>query len=108
MNSIPFDTHAYVKKLEAAGFTEAQAEVQAQALAELVHDQLACGRNRGPQWSDSRSQIERVGSAIRSDLQTSAILLSYELRLFELRLTLKVAAITAASVFFSTVLVKLL
>ncbi|MBF0565892.1 MAG: DUF1640 domain-containing protein [Nitrospirae bacterium] len=29
-----FDTHAYVKKLKAVGFTEEQAEVQTQAIVE--------------------------------------------------------------------------
>jgi hypothetical protein len=31
MSPLPFDTHAYVKRLVAAGMPEAQAEVQAQA-----------------------------------------------------------------------------
>jgi hypothetical protein len=38
--AIPFDTLAYSKKLISAGFTSQQAEVQAEALAELVNDQL--------------------------------------------------------------------
>ncbi|MCH8841408.1 MAG: DUF1640 domain-containing protein [SAR324 cluster bacterium] len=38
---MPFATHAFVKKLEAAGVTEAQAVVHAQAIADLVDDQLA-------------------------------------------------------------------
>lgn len=41
MKSIVFDTHLYVKKLKAAGFTEEQAKVQADALAEIVEDKLA-------------------------------------------------------------------
>ena len=32
MTAIAFDTHAYVKKLKEAGFTEPQAEAQAEAL----------------------------------------------------------------------------
>lgn len=39
-NTIIFDTLAYTKKLKAAGFTEQQSEVQAEALAEFVSDQL--------------------------------------------------------------------
>jgi hypothetical protein len=41
MSPLPFDTHAYVKRLVAAGMPEAQAEVQAQALAEIVLAQVA-------------------------------------------------------------------
>jgi len=40
-HSLAFDTLAYAKKLKAAGFTEKQAEVQAEALAEMVDEQLA-------------------------------------------------------------------
>ena len=41
MSTLAFDTHAYIKKLEAVGVTEAQAEVQAQALTDLINDRLA-------------------------------------------------------------------
>ena len=40
-SAILFDTHAYVKKLEAGGFTSAQAEVQVEALAGWVDEYLA-------------------------------------------------------------------
>jgi hypothetical protein len=40
MSAITFDTHAYVKKLKAVGVSEEQAEVQAQAIADLVNDRL--------------------------------------------------------------------
>jgi hypothetical protein len=40
MSTITFDTHAYVKKLKAVGISEEQAEVQAQAIADLVTDRL--------------------------------------------------------------------
>jgi hypothetical protein len=36
MATIVFDTYAYIKKLQTAGFTEEQAE----AIAELINDQL--------------------------------------------------------------------
>jgi len=34
MSAIAFDTLAYAKKLKASGFTEEQAEVQAEAMAD--------------------------------------------------------------------------
>ena len=40
MSAITFDTQAYIKKLEAVGVPEKQAEVQAQPLSELVNDRL--------------------------------------------------------------------
>ncbi len=39
--AIAFNPHVYVKKLKAAGVPEAQAEVQAETLAELIDDRLA-------------------------------------------------------------------
>lgn len=39
--TMAFDTLAYAKKLEAAGFTSEQAEVQAAALAQIVDERLA-------------------------------------------------------------------
>ncbi len=40
-----FDTLAYFKKLKAAGFSEEQANVQAEALKELVDGNLATKRD---------------------------------------------------------------
>ena len=40
MSAITFDTHAYIKRLKAVGVSEEQAEVQAQAISELVNDRL--------------------------------------------------------------------
>ena len=37
-SAITFDTLAYVKKLKAAGVPEAQAEVQAEALVEIIDE----------------------------------------------------------------------
>lgn len=36
-----FDTLAYAKKLKNAGFTEEQAEIQAEAIAQIINEQLA-------------------------------------------------------------------
>lgn len=40
-NNVAFDTLAYAKKMKAVGFTEQQAEAQAEALAEIVENRLA-------------------------------------------------------------------
>jgi len=45
MSAIAFDILAYAKKLKEAGFTEQQAEIQAEAMAELVNEQLATKRD---------------------------------------------------------------
>ena len=43
--AIVFDTLEYAKMLKAAGFTEQQAEGQAEALAEIFENQLATKRD---------------------------------------------------------------
>jgi len=45
MSSAIFDTLAYAKKLKAAGFTEQQAEVQAEAIFEIIDEKLATKRD---------------------------------------------------------------
>lgn len=72
--AIPFDTLAYSKKFISAGFTSQQAEVQAEALAELVNDQLVTKK---------------------------------DLNKMELRLTLKLGGMMAASIALVATLVKL-
>ena len=41
MATLAFDTLAYPKKLKAAGVPEKQAEMQAEAFAEIIEDRLA-------------------------------------------------------------------
>ena len=41
MTTITFDSHSFVKKLKAVGFTEEQAEVFASEQARLIEDKLA-------------------------------------------------------------------
>lgn len=40
MNGVAFDTLGYAKRLEEAGFTRQQAEVQANALREVIDERL--------------------------------------------------------------------
>ncbi|MCK4248504.1 MAG: hypothetical protein KAX15_01870 [Candidatus Omnitrophica bacterium] len=44
-HTITFDTLAYAKKLEKAGVPEIQAEAHAEAIAELVDEELATKRD---------------------------------------------------------------
>ncbi len=41
MENIVYDTLAYVKKLKKAGFTDEQAEVQAEEIARVLNDHIA-------------------------------------------------------------------
>jgi len=78
-HTITFDTLAYAKKLIAVGVPAQQAEVQAEALAEIVEEQLATKR----------------------DLQELELRLKYDL-------TLRMGAMLAATIAIIVSLVKLL
>jgi len=82
MATVTFDTLAYAKKLKAAGFTDQQAEVQAQAFAEIIEERLATKQN-----------IE---------------LLRRDMKELEMRLTLRLGGMMAASIAIVAALVKLL
>jgi len=71
-----FDTHAYVKRLRAAGFTEAQAEVQAEGLAKLIDNNLA-----------TKGDLERLDRDI-----------AVKLKELEHRLTIRLGAMLAVAV----------
>ena len=45
MSRVVFDTHAFVKRLMAVGFTEEQAEVFVAARVGLIEDRLAAKRD---------------------------------------------------------------
>ncbi len=83
MNSaIIFDTLAYSKKLKAAGFTEQQAEAQAETLAEVIETQIATKR----------------------DLQE----ISRDLKLMEQRIIIKLGSLIAASIAITVTLLRIL
>ena len=85
-HSIAFNTLAYAKKLIAAGVPEKQAEVQAEALIEMVDENMTTKR----------------------DLKEMEVSLKRDLKLMELRLTIRLGTMVAASVAVVAALVKLL
>ncbi len=81
-NTLAFDTLAYSKKLKAAGVPERQAEVQAEAFAEIIEDRLAT----------------------KQDI----LMLQRDMKELEMRLTIRLGGMMAASIAIVAVLVKLL
>ena len=81
-----FDSLGYFEKLKSAGFTEEQARVQATALREVIEERLAT----------------------KADLVQLEERLTHEMQTLELRMTLKLGAMLAASVALVAALVKLL
>ena len=91
--AIAFDTHAYVKKLKAVGFTEEQAEVQAEALAELIDERLA-----------TKQGLKELDNAHKHDI----MLLKHDMKEMETRLTIKLGAIATTGIIIVAALVNLL
>ena len=83
--TLTFDTLAYANKLKAAGFSEKQAEVQAEVIAELAVDHLAT----------------------KQDLKELELRLKADLRELELRTVIKLGSMLVGSMTLLVVLMKL-
>lgn len=92
-HAIAFDTLAYAKKFIAAGFTQQQAEAQAEALAEIIDERLA-----------TKQDI----LMLKKDMKELETLLRHDMKEMELRLTIRLGAMMAASIAIVAALVKLL
>lgn len=86
MTAIAFDTLAYASKLKQAGVPDRQAEVQAEAMAELVEERLATKR-------DLSELEERLANRMNE---------------LEYRLTVRLGSMLVVSVSILAALVKLL
>jgi hypothetical protein len=86
MSTITFDTHSFVKKLKAVGFSEEQAEVFASEQARLIEDNLA-----------TKKDLVELENNLQRDL-----------RELEYRIIIKLGALMAASIAVVATLVKLL
>ena len=93
---VPFDTHAFVKELVAAGVSEAQAEVFARALADIALANLA-----------TRDDLLGLEQRMDSRLQSLEQRGESRMAALELRLTLRFGAMLAAAVGIIVAAVKL-
>ena len=71
------DTHTYVKRLVAAGMPEAQAEVQAEALAEIVLAQVATKDDLRQAVTELKRDMEllesRLGGRLEAELRKQLV-----------------------------------
>src|SRR5438067_2314113 len=77
MTSLAFDTHASVKKLKEAGFTEQQAEAQVQVLAGIIESSLATKLD----IAEVKRDIERLGAELKHDLGSTEAALRRDIEL---------------------------
>ena len=71
-----FDTLAYAKKLTAAGFTQQQAKVQAEALAEIFDEKMATKRDlRELEYRLKYDLTVRLGAMIATSIAITVSLI---------------------------------
>ena len=84
--AIAFDTLTYAKRLREVGVPEEQAEVQAEALAEIIDERLAT----------------------KQDMKEMELSLKRDMKELEMRLTIRLGGMMAVSIAIVAALVKLL
>jgi hypothetical protein len=92
MTAITFDTLAFAKKMRSVGFTEAQAEAQAEEIAKLLDEQLATKRDT----ESIKKEIENL----RQEVRITEERLSYQL-------TIRLGIMLTAAVGLIATLIKL-
>jgi len=80
--AVAFDTLKFVERLEAGGFTHAQAKAAAEAFADATGQELA-----------TKADL----AAVRADLKAEAAVIRSELRELELRMTIKLGGLIMAA-----------
>jgi hypothetical protein len=106
--AIAFDTHAYVKKLKAVGFTEEQAEVQAETLASLIDERLSTKTDLKELEVALKRDMKELEATLRRDMKELEATLKRDMQEMEMRLTIKLGALLATAVVLVAALVKLL
>ena len=99
-----FDTLQYVKKLREAGVDEKAAEAQAEAIKEIVDNNLA---TKGDIY-DLKRDIEIVKSDLTRDIQIVRSDLKRDIELIKKDLTIRVGSMFAVAIATTSVLLTLI
>ena len=126
MTTLTFDTLAYSKKLRAVGFTEAQAEAQAETIINLMTEQLATKTDMKEIEVALRRDIKEVEAGLKRDIKEVEaglrrdikevelkikeleISLKRDMKEMEMSITIKLGAIVTTGIAVAATLVKLL
>ena len=102
--AIALDTLAYARRLREAGFSEQQAEGQAQALAAAMTDTLATKQD----LSELRTHMEAGFAAVKHDVRELETRMEARLADLEHRITVRMGTMMVAGFGVVSVLVKIL
>jgi hypothetical protein len=115
MNAMVFDTLKLAKRQEEAGFTTAQAQGAAAAIADTFREDLATQRNVKESEAALRHDLKESETALRADmqalraeLQTFRAEWKADLRDLEHRMTIRLVTMLAAAIVLVGAMVKLL
>ncbi|MFA6921668.1 MAG: coiled-coil domain-containing protein [Gallionella sp.] len=100
MSTLTFDTLKFAQRLEKAGATREYAIAEAEALSEVFES--------GTQELATKADLKADLLATRTDLKADISQLRAEMRKMELRMTIKLGGMIAASIAVTAALVKLL
>ena len=114
-NTIPFDTHAYVKKLRDVGVPEKQAEVQVEAIAALIEERMATKHDlelvRTELKRDIKeieTELKRVEAELKRDIKELETELKRDIKELETRLLVRLGTLLIVAIGAVATLVKLL
>jgi hypothetical protein len=105
---VAFDTLAYARRLKGAGFTEEQAEVQAEALAAVVLETVATKQDLRELAMATKQDLRELATVTKQDLRELAMATKQDLRELEYRLTLRLGAMITVAVGAVAALTKVL
>ncbi|MET1110841.1 MAG: hypothetical protein ABWX67_04850 [Allosphingosinicella sp.] len=83
---VAFDTHAFIKRLEAGGLSVAHAEALADALGDIVLQSIA-----------TKSDLREVEVSLRAEIKNLGVTLRAEMNALELRMASRMGVMIAAS-----------
>ena len=113
--AIAFDTLVYAKKLKSVGFTEAQAEALAESQAQLIESRLATKqdielvrRDMKELEASLKRDMKGLEASLKGDMKASDVSLKRDMKEMEMRLTIRMGILIAASIAIVSTLVKLL
>ena len=118
-HTLVLNTLSYAKKLKAVGFTEEQAEVQTEILADLVDEQLTTKRDLKELEIALKRDIKELEVLLRRDMKQLETSLKHDMKQLEssfkhdmkeleMRLTIRLGIMIAATITIVAALVKLL
>ncbi|MBF0536964.1 MAG: DUF1640 domain-containing protein [Nitrospirae bacterium] len=128
-DTLIFDTHTYVKRLKAAGFTEEQAEVQAESMSSLIEEGLATKRDLKELETSLKRDMKELETSLKRDMKELETSLRHnmkeletslrrdmkeletsfkrDIKELELRLSIRLGTIMAAGIAAIAVLMRL-